>query len=156
MLAGLYAFRIIAGQLAAHVAFSGWLLAFVLFLFLGLALAKRYSELILLRKSGDTAASGRGYLSSDAEIIAVFGVAACFAAVLVLALYPTSVAAQSLYTHPTTLALIPPLALFWSCRIWFTAHRGELHDDPVDFVIRDPTCYVLAAAAFIAMRAAMA
>jgi len=44
-LAGLYAVRILAGAAAIAVPVSHWLLVFSLFMFLSLALAKRYAEL---------------------------------------------------------------------------------------------------------------
>jgi hypothetical protein len=27
-------------------------------------------------------------------------------------------------------------------RVWFLAHRGELHEDPLLFALRDPASYV--------------
>jgi 4-hydroxybenzoate polyprenyltransferase len=51
-LAGLYSLRIIAGGAAVDIPASFWLLAFSLFLFLSLALVKRYSELNLIMASG--------------------------------------------------------------------------------------------------------
>jgi len=30
-----------------------------------------------------------------------------------------------------------PLLLFWLSRTWLLAHRGEMHDDPIVFALRD-------------------
>jgi len=47
MLAGLYTMRIIAGAAATEIQPSFWLLAFSMFIFLSLAMVKRYSELLV-------------------------------------------------------------------------------------------------------------
>ena len=48
VLAGLYTMRVIAGYAATDIVPTFWLLAFALFLFFGLAMLKRFSELIAL------------------------------------------------------------------------------------------------------------
>src|SRR5262249_54035629 len=58
-LAGLYTLRIIAGVVAIAVAPSFWLLAFSVFIFLSLALIKRYSELRVMQREGKQEARGR-------------------------------------------------------------------------------------------------
>jgi 4-hydroxybenzoate polyprenyltransferase len=30
-----------------------------------------------------------------------------------------------------------PLLLFWLSRVWLLAHRGQMHDDPIVFAMRD-------------------
>ena len=60
-LAILYTYRLLAGGAATGIDLSTWLLAFALFLFLSLALVKRYSELDALARAGDTKVKGRGY-----------------------------------------------------------------------------------------------
>jgi 4-hydroxybenzoate polyprenyltransferase len=49
-LAGLYTLRIIAGAAAVSVPLSFWLILFSVFLFLSLALVKRYAELDALQR----------------------------------------------------------------------------------------------------------
>ena len=44
VLAMLYTARIMAGSVATHLPLSFWMLAFSMFLFLGLAIAKRYAD----------------------------------------------------------------------------------------------------------------
>ncbi|NJM13571.1 MAG: hypothetical protein HC889_18435 [Synechococcaceae cyanobacterium SM1_2_3] len=61
VLAGLYnTLRIIVGTAAVSLTPSFWLLAFSIFLFLSLALAKRYAELLALSKRGELSTQGRG------------------------------------------------------------------------------------------------
>ena len=68
-LAGLYTLRVLAGSAAVTVSPSFWLLAFSMFLFLSLALVKRYSELMVMRNEGIAKATGRGYTVEDLSLI---------------------------------------------------------------------------------------
>ena len=105
-LAGLYTLRVIAGGAATGLSPSFWLLAFSMFLFLSLALVKRYSELLLIQKDAKDVAAGRGYLVIDLETLVHFGVASGYGAVLVLALYINSPVVESLYRYPAALWFI--------------------------------------------------
>jgi hypothetical protein len=44
--------------------------------------------------------------------------------------------------------------LYWITRVWLIAHRGELHDDPVVFALKDRMSYVLGAFAAVLLAAA--
>ncbi|EXJ13442.1 UbiA family prenyltransferase [Imhoffiella purpurea] len=73
-LASLYTLRIIAGSAALLIPLSFWMLAFSMFMFLSLALVKRYAELHQARRGGKTEkARGRGYYPSDLEMLASLG-----------------------------------------------------------------------------------
>lgn len=137
VLAGLYTVRIIAGSVAITSGMSFWLLAFSMFLFLSLALLKRYTELVVQRDAGSAQAHGRGYAVSDAGLLATLGGASGYLSVLVLALYIDSTASAALYRHPQWLWLMCPLLLYWISRVWIIAHRGAMHDDPVVFAVTD-------------------
>ena len=136
-LAALYTVRIIAGTAAIHSALSFWLLAFSMFLFLSLALVKRYTELQSLLQLGRSRTDGRGYEVDDLSLIQSFGGASGYAAVLVLALYINSSASEVLYRHQQALWLLCPLLLYWISRVWLKAHRGLMDDDPVVFALTD-------------------
>ncbi|MBS0583224.1 MAG: UbiA family prenyltransferase [Proteobacteria bacterium] len=137
VLAALYTVRIIAGTVAIHSALSFWLLAFSMFLFLSLALVKRYTELRSLMQLGRSRTDGRGYEVDDLGLIASLGGSSGYLAVLVLALYINSSASEALYRHPQVLWLLCPLLLYWISRVWFKAHRGLMDDDPVVFALTD-------------------
>jgi 4-hydroxybenzoate polyprenyltransferase len=136
-LAGLYTLRIIAGAGAATVALSFWLLLFSVFLFLSLAFVKRYAELDALRRQQRLQAIGRGYHVEDLAVLQSFGTAAGYLSVLVLALYINSPDIQPLYRHPKAIWVLCGLMLYWISRVWMTAHRGAMHDDPVVYALRD-------------------
>jgi len=154
-LGGLYTLRIIAGGAAVGLPMSFWLLAFSLFLFLSLAFVKRYSELAMVAQRGGASARGRGYLVTDLPLVQAMGVAAGFSAVLVLALYINGDTASRNYARPESLWLTVPILLYWVTRMWMQAHRGQMHDDPVVYAVRDRNslaCGVLFAAALWAAR----
>lgn len=145
-LAALYTMRIIAGGLALGIALSFWLLAFSMFLFLSLALVKRYAELFRVRGDGGRQqARGRGYYADDLGMLASLGGASGYIAVLVLALYINDNDTTGLYTHPEIIWLACPLLLTWISRVWMLAHRGLMNEDPVIFALRDRISLAIAA-----------
>lgn len=137
ILAILYTLRIIAGTLLIDVEFSFWLLAFSLFIFQSLALVKRYTELVLIQAKGDGKAIGRGYHASDKAMVAALGAASGYLAVLVFALYVNNPEIQQLYQQAELLWLACPVLLYWISRVWVIAHRGQMHDDPIVFAVKD-------------------
>jgi len=143
VLATLYTSRIVAGTAAIHTKPSFWLLAFSMFLFLSLAMVKRYIELLSAQKVGKINASGRGYDVGDIPLIQSLGAASGYLSVLVLALYIDSPDSLALYHHPHYLWLLCPVLLYWISRTWAIAHRGVMHDDPVVFAVTDKLSQVL-------------
>ncbi|MBO9663794.1 UbiA family prenyltransferase [Dokdonella sp.] len=144
-LAALYTIRIIAGTVAIGIDASFWLLAFSMFLFLSLAMIKRYTELRGLLADGRSHASGRGYSVEDLPLVQSLGAASGYLSVLVCALYINSTASELLYGRPQVLWLLCPLLLYWISRAWLIAHRGEMHDDPVVFAVTDPVSRIVVA-----------
>jgi 4-hydroxybenzoate polyprenyltransferase len=136
-LAMLYTLRIIAGAAAVGHIISFWLLAFSVFLFLSLAFVKRYAELEIQLMHGQEKAPGRGYRTTDLSLVQTMGVAAGYAAVLVLALYLNSDAVARLYRAPEFVWGTVPVMLFWISWMWMQAHRGQMHDDPLEFAVKD-------------------
>lgn len=139
----LYTVRVLAGAAAIPVVATFWLLAFCTFLFLSLAMAKRYVELDRLVTIGAQESKGRGYTASDAPMIASLGTAAGLMSVLVLALYIDSPNIAPLYQRAEFLWALCLVLLYWIGRVWLLAHRGELHDDPVVFALSDPVSLIL-------------
>ena len=143
-LAILYTLRIIAGTFAFSVSMTFWMLAFSMFIFLSLALVKRYAELFDAKSSGKTGKTrGRGYSPDDLEMIASLGASSGYISILVLALYIQDKATAELYRQPELIWLACPLLLFWVSRTWLLTHRGQMHDDPVVFAIKDRTSLVV-------------
>jgi 4-hydroxybenzoate polyprenyltransferase len=136
-LAGLYTMRIIAGSAATLIQPSFWLLAFSVFIFLSLGCVKRYTELDDAHKAGKMSSHGRGYWASDLPLILSLGTSSGYCTILVMALYLNSPESMTLYQHSKPLWLICPLLLYWISRIWLLTTRGQMHDDPVVFALRD-------------------
>ena len=137
VLAVLYTMRIIAGTLLIQVAFSFWLLAFSMFIFLSLALMKRYTELVQMIADNKTSTVGRGYQANDAGMVSSFGTSSGLLAVLVLALYVHSDAVKVFYPTEQILWMVCPVLLYWVSRAWMIAHRGLMDDDPIVFAVKD-------------------
>jgi 4-hydroxybenzoate polyprenyltransferase len=146
VLAGLYAVRVLGGTLATGIPTSTWLFTFAIFLFFSLALVKRVSGLQAL-PPGETQAAGRGYRGDDIALLTQVGVASGLLAVLVLALYISHPDVTRLYEHNERLWLLCPLGLYWESRLWLLTHRGQVHEDPVVFALRDRPSYLVGLAA---------
>ena len=143
-LATLYTIRIIAGATAVSLPLSFWLLAFSVFIFLSLALVKRYSELVVQGQQGETAVPGRGYVVSDAPLLQTLGVSSGLIAALVMALYIRSEEIVPLYNQPMAIWFAVPVLIFWVSWIWLKAARGEMDDDPIVFAIKDKVSLAVA------------
>ena len=137
LLAGLYTMRIIAGAAATQITPSFWLLAFSMFIFLSLAMVKRYSELLITLQNNKQETAGRGYAVSDLQVLMSIGVSSGIGSVLVLALYLNNPETNKMYPNTMWLWLMPPLLLYWVARMWMKTQRGQVDDDPVVFAARD-------------------
>jgi len=146
LLAGLYCLRLLIGGAASAIELSPWTVAFSVFLFLSLALMKRYSELHGLKtRHGEEAVERRGYAVADMQSVCSLGTASGMTAVLVIALYVNAAEVRTLYGHPNALWLVCVIVLLWITRLWLIAGRGELGEDPVLFAVRDPWSVALGA-----------
>lgn len=143
----LFSARLAGGAFILSIDLSNWLIAFSMFLFPSLALAKRQGELMRSKISNsEEPLLGRGYHSSDSELTLTIGVAGSMGALLLLMLYITNLPAHTLglYMAPHMLWLTPMILMLWLGRIWLLAHRGILKDDPVAFAVKDKTSLAMA------------
>jgi len=141
-LAGLYTLRIIAGAIATGIPLSMWLLVFSVFFFFALAAVKRQTELLDLQGRGEVRAKGRGYHVDDLPLITQMALASGYISVLVMALYINSDQVRRLYSEPMALWIICPILLYWLSRMVLITHRGQMHDDPIVFAIKDRTSQI--------------
>jgi 4-hydroxybenzoate polyprenyltransferase len=137
ILSSLYTIRMLAGSAATRDPVSPWLAAFSIFLFLSLAMVKRFSELQNLSARGVNPTNGRGYLLSDIEQLRSFGTSSAYASIVIFALYINGHDVVALYHHSGRMWLITPLLILWLSRVWLLASRGVLHEDPVVFALSD-------------------
>lgn len=151
----LYTLRLVMGAVLATVALSQWLLVFSMFLFVSLSLAKRHVEVIAKAQSGGRYVANRGYRAEDAGLTLGLGVATATAAPLILVLYIIESAWPSdIYRMPQALWAAPVLLSLWLMRVWLFANRGEMHDDPVVFAVKDPKSVVVGVALAVAFATA--
>lgn len=133
----LFTLRIYGGMALTGEASSLWLTSFAMVLFSSLALAKRHAELIRAAADGREVV-GRGYRTTDAPLTVALGIATASISTVVMLLYlHFDVEHRQLYTSTEPLFFIPLVLSSWLMRIWVKAHRGELHDDPVVFALKD-------------------
>ena len=149
LLGSFYTMRVIAGGSATGITISPWTLAFCLFLFFSLAVAKRYVE---VDRHGPS--ERRSYKPEDSRTLVALGTASGLMAILVLALYINSPEVRAAYSSPKILWLMCPVFLYWISRVWLLAGRGELSDDPVVFALRDAASYAVGACAGMIVLAA--
>ncbi|MFK7864808.1 MAG: UbiA family prenyltransferase [Pseudohongiellaceae bacterium] len=133
----LYTLRIIAGSAAIGITTTQWLLAFSGFLFLGLALLKRTTELRNLQLDFKTKVKGRSYDTEQLNVVAILGVMSSIAAIIVFTVYINAPATTELYSSPATLWMICPALVIMHGRVWLKAYLGDLDEDPVLFASHD-------------------
>lgn len=133
----LYTLRIMAGAVAIGIPTSSWLLAFSVFMFLSLALVKRCAELVSLEQNGAIASHGRDYRVTDLVVLWPLGVGAALSAVVVFGLFISAPETQTRYATPNLLWLVAIGLIYWLARLWIKTSRGEMHDDPVVYAVKD-------------------
>jgi 4-hydroxybenzoate polyprenyltransferase len=130
---------------------SCWLRMVAIFSFLRLAIVKRYAELHAMRKQGKLSAKGRGYQVEDLSLLQSLGAASGYLSILVLALYLNSPDIAVMYHQPKLVWALVPIMLYWISRIWMQTHRGNMHDDPLVYALKDRISLLTGAAAAIVL-----
>lgn len=144
VLATLFTLRIGVGIAAVGAVVSPWLLVFSMFLFGSLSLAKRYTEITRMGEHDRVAIAGRGYVAADAALVLAMGVASGLAAIVIMVLYLIEDAfLANFYADTVWLWSFPAILFLWVGRVWLVSHRGELHDDPVVFAVRDRASLIM-------------
>jgi 4-hydroxybenzoate polyprenyltransferase len=131
----LFVYRVLLGFLVAELTVSPWLVMFAFFMFLSIAMSKRYSELMF---SGQNKIQGRAYTSEDAIVIIQSGLISGFLATLVFGLYINSTQIMELYSRPEILWIGIPLLCFWILHLWMHTNRNRTGHDPLIWAVKDP------------------
>lgn len=111
-----YSLRILAGAAAIELMPSPSMLAFSMFLFLSLALGKRFTELVMSHDPDRLPFSRRTYRIEDAPLMLALGACAGQMSVLTMALYWSDPITHMRFSNRVVGWLICPLLLFWLCR----------------------------------------
>lgn len=150
VLGALFTLRLYAGHTLVDDGTPVWLLGFSMFLFTSLALVKRLVEVRGLEARGLAAIPGRGYRAGDSGFIEMFGITTSIASVLIFMIYLAIEPAHAVrLNEPEWLWVVPAAIGFWLPRVWLLARRGEVHDDPVVFALKDPPSLLLGAIALL-------
>jgi 4-hydroxybenzoate polyprenyltransferase/phosphoserine phosphatase len=137
VLATLYTIRVFGGAASISILVSEWLLGFSMFIFVALALIKRYVELTSLRVRDLPDPTTRNYRKTDLEIVGALAAASGFNAVTIFCLYISSDTVRHMYDRPFLLWLICPILMYWLGRALVIAHRRAMDDDPLVFALKD-------------------
>lgn len=130
--------RILTGCILVAAMPSLWQLLFTGFFFLGLAMLTRYGELRGARFArARRATRAKAYRPGDLDLLAGFGLASGYLSALILALYPLTEPAHSLFRSPQALWSLVPFEIYWVSRVWIYARRGRIPEDPVLFAVKD-------------------
>ena len=82
-------------------------------------------------------AHGRGYTAQDSTLVQMFGIASGYASAVVLALYLQGETVRALYKQPYAILITVGVLVYWISWLWLQSHRGNMHDDPVVFAVKD-------------------
>jgi 4-hydroxybenzoate polyprenyltransferase len=143
LLSMFYSLRILAGTFAISVDPSPWLLSFSVFFFTGLALMKRFNELML--HEDQVQFNNRAYTSKDKPLLANLGMIHSIASIVILTFYIHTGHATEMYQSPQFIWLLCPILLFWIMRMWLISSRGHMAEDSLLFAIRDRASLLSAA-----------
>jgi 4-hydroxybenzoate polyprenyltransferase len=121
-----------------------WLYAFSMFFFTSLAFVKRYTELAQAVQQDRTTLPGRSYQAEDLPLILAAGLGAALCSIVVFLIYlGTKHFDEQLFQNAGWLGLSVAALAYWLLRTWLLAIRGQMHDDPVAFALKDRTSWIL-------------
>jgi H+/Cl- antiporter ClcA len=106
-------------------------------MFLSLALVKRCAELVSLSQNEKKATRGRDYRVTDLMVLWPLGIGAGVSAVVIFGLFISAPETQARYATPQLLWLVAIGLIYWIARLWVKTSRGEMHDDPIIYAIKD-------------------
>jgi hypothetical protein len=87
----------------------------------------------------------------DLALLQSLGGASGYLSVLVLALYMNSPDVSVMYHQPKMVWALVPIMLYWVSRIWMQTHRGQMHDDPLVFALKDRISLLTGVAATVVL-----
>ena len=79
------------------------------------------------------------------------GASSGYLSILVLALYVNSPDISHLYHYPKLVWALVPVMLYWISRIWMQTHRGQMHDDPLVYALKDKVSLLIGVVAALVL-----
>jgi len=152
LLTSFYLIRIFSGSLISGIPPGEWFTIFSVFLFLSLAILKRFIEVrMICAGEGKSEILGRGYKEIDLNLLQMLGLQCGLISILVLCQYINSDKVYEMYNHAEIIWFIVPMYLIWIIRIWFLANRGKVNYDPLLFTSKDIQSYLIGALILIVL-----
>lgn len=140
----LFTVRIAVGASFLENSTPYWLYAFSMFFFTGLAFVKRYTELAAAAAENRSKPAGRSYQIEDLPLVLAAGLGSALCSIVVFLIYLGSQHFDAkLFRQPEWLGVSVALLAYWQLRVWLLALRGQMHDDPVVFALKDRVSYLL-------------
>ena len=137
-----YNSRILIGGKCSDTVISSWFFLFTLFLFLNLALLKRYGSLVEFNDIKNTQQE-RGYSLKHKKVLKKLGIVTGLISFLILLIYSMSDQVKILYLNPFFISFTSPLILYWLIRIWKIADKNLMNNDPLIFASKDFVSYII-------------
>ncbi|HNH53021.1 MAG TPA: hypothetical protein PLL07_11445 [Nitrosomonas sp.] len=81
---------------------------------------------------------------SDLVVLWPMRVGAASSAVVVFGLFISAKETQARYESPQILWLVAIGLIYWLARLWIKTSRGEMHDEPVVYAIKDKGSRIVA------------
>ncbi|MDC1116800.1 UbiA family prenyltransferase [Luminiphilus sp.] len=144
VLATLIVMRVLAGAAATDIPISFWLIAFLMPLFISLALIKRCAELVYVKQIGRTTLPGRSYSSGHLPSLWIIGICSAVTAVVMFGLFVSDAKALERYATPDLLWAVTAFLSAWIASLWVATYRGQMGSDPLLYVLnkRETVCYI--------------
>ena len=133
-----YIIRIYSGGFIGNIHISEWLLLFSIFTFSGLAIMKRYAEVVLLNSSEINISFIRPYQNTSRKILFFSGILLSLLSSITFLFYTQSEKVTELYTNPKLLIIIVPILLVYYAYLWWKISRSKQNDNPIEIVIKTP------------------
>ena len=131
-----YEIRIVAGGALLDIPISFWLMIFSYTMFSSLAFLKKYSKKQIDKRAHGPLEKPK-QTDQEESFFNMFGIAFAALSVLTFSLYLNSDQVSLLYQNPKYLWILVPLLQFLLFRIWRAAMDGEMHYDPIVFILKD-------------------
>ncbi len=136
----LFCWRVFTGGVVASLEVNVWFMLSLGFIFLSLALGKRFIELKKTNTSQSAQSKfslpGRGYSSDDIIFIMSSGIASGFAALVIILIYLMLTLSVVVSNNISIISIIF-LIVWWFLRFWFLMIRDLVNDDPIVFALKD-------------------
>lgn len=131
----LYCWRILSGGVLIESSINYWFMLAMGAFFLALALGKRAVELYN-NQDLDELCKIRGYMVKDLYVVIASGMSSSFLCVVIVLIYAL-LSKSAVIENQISAVIIGSILTFWQMRFWLLVGRGEVHEDPIIFTLKD-------------------